>query len=88
MEKSLATHNMKVTGKRLKRAFCAVQKATAVLAKDPSNRHAFEVYTAAWREHTVANTAEMAATTASNELYLHQVTEAGTQTDNTGITGS
>jgi hypothetical protein len=88
MEKALATHNKKVTGERLRRAFCAVQKATAELAKDPLNRHAFEVYTAAWREHNVASTVEMAATIASNELYLHQVTEAGTQTENTGITGS
>jgi hypothetical protein len=88
MEKELAKQKLEVTGKRLGRAFRAVQKATAVLEKYPTDRHAFEVYTAAWHEHTLAYTADMAAMTASNELYLHSVTESGTQTDNTGITGS
>jgi hypothetical protein len=88
MEKELAKQKVEVTGKRLRKAFRALQKAHAVFERDQSDLRAFEVYTAAWNEHTVANTAEMAAMTASNELYLHSVTEAGTQTDSTGITGS
>ena len=69
-------------------AFRAVQKATAVLAKSPSDRHAEENLDAALYQHSVANTAWMAAIDISNELYLHEVAESETQTDDTGITGS
>jgi hypothetical protein len=87
MEKELARQRVELTLRRHKEAFRKLQKATAVLERDRTNRRAYELYTIAWNEETVANTASMAATTAQNELYLHSVTEAGTQTDSTDITG-
>ena len=88
METALAKNTMIMARKKLEKASRAVQKATAVLAKSPSDRHVNENFDAAMRDHTVANTAWMAATTVSNELYLHQVAESETQTDDKGITGS
>jgi uncharacterized membrane protein YgaE (UPF0421/DUF939 family) len=88
MESALAKDTMIMVRKKVEKAFRAVQKATAVLAKSPSGRHLRENFDAAMREHTLANTAWMAAITVSNELLLHQVTESDTQTDDIGITGS
>ena len=65
-----------------------VQKATVISKKFPSNRHAREMLDAALYRHSVAHTAWMAAIDISNELYLHDVSEMGTQTGDTEITGS
>jgi hypothetical protein len=86
MEKELARQRVELTLRRHKEAFRTLQKATAVFERDRTDRRAYERYIVAWNEETVANTSSMAATTAQNELYLHTVTETGTQTDSTDIT--
>jgi hypothetical protein len=87
MEKELARQKVELTGKRHREAFCTFQKATVIFKRDQTNRRACEVYTSALNAWQVAGTASWVAITDQNELYLHSVTEAGTQTDGTGITG-
>jgi hypothetical protein len=92
MEKELARKKVELTGKRHEEAFRELQKEplfkeSTGFIKEQELRHVSKRYAAAGDAVNVAGRASWDAVNELNELYLHIVTEAGTQTDGTGLTG-
>jgi hypothetical protein len=91
MEKELARQKVELTGKRHEEAFRELQKEplfkeSTDFIKEQELRHVSKRYAAAGDAVNVAGRASWDAVNEQNELYLHIVTEAGTQTDGTGLT--
>jgi hypothetical protein len=92
MEKELARQKVELTGKRYEEAFCELQKEplfkeSTSFIREQENRRGSKRYALAGDVVNEAHRASWDAITEQNELYLHSVTEAGTQTDGTGLTG-
>jgi hypothetical protein len=92
MEKELARQKVELTGKRHEEAFRQLQKeplfkeSTSFIIEQ-ENRRVSKRYALAGDVANEARRASWAAINEQNELYLHSVTEAGTQTEGTGFTG-
>jgi hypothetical protein len=92
MEEEHARQKVEVTGKRHEEAFRELQKEplfkeSTSFTKQQENRLASRRYALACEAENKAHRESWAAVNELNELYLHSVTEAGTQTAETEFTG-
>ena len=92
MDKELARQKVEWTGKRHEEAFRELQKEplfkeSTDFIKHQENRKMSRRYDLVCDAENKAHRASQAAVKELNELYLHIVTEAGTQTDGIGLTG-
>ncbi len=92
MEKELARQIVELTGKRHEEAFCELQKEplfkeSTDFIKEQELRHVSKRYALAGDVVDEAQRAWWEAMNEQNELFLHSVSEAWTQTDGTGLTG-
>jgi hypothetical protein len=92
MDKELARQKVEWTGKRHEEAFRELQKEplfkeSTDFIKHRENRKMSRRYDLVCDAENKAHRASWAAVKELNELYLHIVTEAGTQTDGIGLTG-
>jgi hypothetical protein len=92
MDKELARQKVEWTGKRHEEAFRELQKEplfqeSTDFTKHLENRKMSRRYDLVCDAENKAHQASWAAVKELNELYLHLVTEAGTQTDGIDLTG-
>jgi hypothetical protein len=92
MEKELARQKVELTGKRHEEAIRKLEseplfKESTSFTKNHENRRVSQRYALAGDVVYEAQKASWEAMNEQNELYLHSVSEAWTQTDGTGLTG-
>ena len=92
MEKELARQKVEWTGKRHEEAIRKLQKEplfkeSTSFTREQENRRVNKRYAQVVDVVNEAHRASWDAITEQNELYLHSVSEAWTQTDGTGLTG-